>query len=314
MDDEEAAQEARAGRARGRERQVGVRRFELRPVEAGGRRLPAQARALRVVQGAGAQAGEAQEDEGPERLHPTRRRTADQRARLHLFLPARADRAGDRHDVRPGGQDRSTRWSSTRSPGACGSTTRRSCRPATRDRRRRPTGDAMRRRTAGFTLLEIMVAVAILATTLVVLLEIVTNNVRATNHAKLTTAATFLARTKMSDIEDDILYDGFSSETENAKGTFKARRLPAVPLGDQHRTHRAAHRHDAADAGRRRRPPARNSKDPMAMMTGFLGGMMSTLHRADPDRAAGVGAQGDGARVLGRERAPQSDRSRWFST
>ena len=59
------------------------------------------------------------------------------------------------------------------------------------------------------------------ATTLVVLLEIVTNNVRATNHAKLTTAATFLARTKMSDIEDDILYDGFSSETENAKGTFK---------------------------------------------------------------------------------------------
>ena len=80
----------------------------------------------------------------------------------------------------------------------------------------------MRRRTAGFTLLEIMVAVAILATTLVVLLEIVTNNIRATNHAKLTTAATFLARNKMSDIEDDILYNRFSSETENAKGTFKA--------------------------------------------------------------------------------------------
>ena len=35
----------------------------------------------------------------------------------------------------------------------------------------------MRRRAAGFTLLEIMVAVAILATTLVILLEIVTNNI-----------------------------------------------------------------------------------------------------------------------------------------
>jgi prepilin-type N-terminal cleavage/methylation domain-containing protein len=35
----------------------------------------------------------------------------------------------------------------------------------------------------GFTLLEVMVALAILATTLVVLLQIITNNVRATNHA-----------------------------------------------------------------------------------------------------------------------------------
>ena len=70
--------------------------------------------------------------------------------------------------------------------------------------------------TAGFTLLEIMVAVAILSATLVVLLQIVTNNIRATNHAKLTTAATFLARNKMSDIEDQILYEGFSTDTETA--------------------------------------------------------------------------------------------------
>ena len=63
---------------------------------------------------------------------------------------------------------------------------------------------------SGFTLLEVMIAVAILAATLVVLLRIVTNNIRATNHAKMTTAATFLARTKMSDVEDDVLYNGFS--------------------------------------------------------------------------------------------------------
>jgi general secretion pathway protein I len=134
----------------------------------------------------------------------------------------------------------------------------------------------MRRRTAGFTLLEIMVAVAILATTLVILLEIVTNNIRATNHAKLTTAATFLARNKMSDIEDDILYNGFSSETENAKGTFKADGY------DQYRWETSIERIELpTDMTQKSQDAAKNasqeSKDPMAMMTGFLGGMMSTF-------------------------------------
>ena len=134
----------------------------------------------------------------------------------------------------------------------------------------------MRRRTAGFTLLEIMVAVAILATTLVVLLEIVTNNIRATNHTKLTTTATFLARNKMSDIEDDILYNGFSSETENAKGTFKADGY------DQYRWETSIERIELpTDMTQKSQDAAKNasqeSKDPMAMMTGFLGGMMSTF-------------------------------------
>ena len=68
---------------------------------------------------------------------------------------------------------------------------------------------------SGFTLLEVMVALAILSSTLVVLLRIVTNNVRATNHAKMTTAATFLARTKMVELEDNILYDGFIETNES---------------------------------------------------------------------------------------------------
>ena len=134
----------------------------------------------------------------------------------------------------------------------------------------------MRRRAAGFTLLEIMVAVAILATTLVILLEIVTNNIRATNHAKLTTAATFLARNKMSDIEDDILYNGFSSDTENAKGTFKADGY------DQYRWETSIERIELpTDMTQKTQDASKNasqdSKDPMAMMTGFLGGMMSTF-------------------------------------
>lgn len=130
--------------------------------------------------------------------------------------------------------------------------------------------------SSGFTLLEIMVAVAILATTLVVLLEIVTNNIRATNHAKLTTAATFLARNKMSDIEDDILYNGFSSETENAKGTFKADGY------DQYRWETSIERIELpTDMTQKTQDAAKNasqdSKDPMQMMTGFLGGMMSAF-------------------------------------
>ena len=46
-----------------------------------------------------------------------------------------------------------------------------------------------RRSNGGFTLLEVMVALAILAMSAVVMVEIVTNNVRATNHSKLTTMA-----------------------------------------------------------------------------------------------------------------------------
>jgi prepilin-type N-terminal cleavage/methylation domain-containing protein len=134
----------------------------------------------------------------------------------------------------------------------------------------------MRRGTAGFTLLEIMVAVAILSATLVVLLQIVTNNIRATNHAKLTTAATFLARNKMSDIEDTILYNGFTSETETAKGTFKEDGYP------QYRWESLIERIELpTDMTQKSQEQATksslDSKDPMKMMTGFLGGMMSTF-------------------------------------
>jgi general secretion pathway protein I len=134
------------------------------------------------------------------------------------------------------------------------------------------------RSSAGFTLLEIMVAVAILSATLVVLLEIVTNNIRATNHAKLTTAATFLARNKMSDIEDQILYEGFSSDTENNKGTFKDEGRDY----DKFRWETSIERIELpTDLTQKSQDMARDTtneaKDPMAMMSGFLGGMMSAF-------------------------------------
>jgi general secretion pathway protein I len=130
--------------------------------------------------------------------------------------------------------------------------------------------------SSGFTLLEIMVAVAILSATLVVLLQIVTNNVRATNHAKLTTAATFLARTKMADIEDQILYEGFTSESETAKGTFKDDGYPQFSWDSNIErielpTDMTQKTQDMAT------DKSKEAKDPMALMTGFLGGMMSSF-------------------------------------
>jgi prepilin-type N-terminal cleavage/methylation domain-containing protein len=132
------------------------------------------------------------------------------------------------------------------------------------------------RRASGFTLLEVMVAVAILAVTLGLLLQIVTNNVRATNHAKLVTAATFLARGKMVDVEDRVLDNGFSNSDESESGTFKDQGYP------EFRWDSAIERVELpTDLARKSQDQAhdqsQSAKDPMSMMSGFLGGMMSSF-------------------------------------
>jgi len=77
-----------------------------------------------------------------------------------------------------------------------------------------------RRAEGGFTLLEILVSLAILAMALVVLVRITTKNIQATNRAKLVTAATFLARGKIVEIEDRILALGFVDVDEEETGNF----------------------------------------------------------------------------------------------
>ena len=141
----------------------------------------------------------------------------------------------------------------------------------------------MRSRDSGFTLLEIMVAIAGLASTLRCggQLSIVTNNVRSTNHAKMTTAATFLARNRMVEIEDEILDNGFTDNDESAVGSFKETGYP------QFRWESVIERIDLpSDLATKARDQASdtslNAKDPMSMLTGMMGGMMSSF--IDPIR------------------------------
>ena len=132
------------------------------------------------------------------------------------------------------------------------------------------------RRARGFTLLEIMVALAILSMTLVVLLEIITNNVRATNHSKSTTAATFLARGKMIDIEDDIIANGFVDNDQTDEGTFKEQGFPGYSWSSV--VERVELPTDITQkAQQTSTDTALDSKDPMQALGGVMGGLMSSF-------------------------------------
>ena len=129
----------------------------------------------------------------------------------------------------------------------------------------------------GFTLLEVMVALAILALALVVIVGIATDNVRNTHHAKMTTIATFLARAKMAEIEDLVLEEGFVENDQEDAGDFTDEGRPEfsfttliekvqLPPDIAQQTQEAAS--SATEA---------NSDNPLAAMAGFMGGFMTTL-------------------------------------
>lgn len=83
-----------------------------------------------------------------------------------------------------------------------------------------------RARRGGFSLLEVMVALAILAVALVILLEVSTRNVRSAHEVKMLTIATELARGKMLDIEEDLLHEGFQEMVETLEGDFDEEGYP----------------------------------------------------------------------------------------
>ncbi|MSP16845.1 MAG: type II secretion system protein [Myxococcales bacterium] len=83
-------------------------------------------------------------------------------------------------------------------------------------------------RQGGFTLIEVVIALAVLFGALVILLRITTSDVWATNRARLLTISTNLARAKMNDLEVELLKDGFQEMAETLDGDFEDEGHPRI--------------------------------------------------------------------------------------
>ncbi|MEZ4368308.1 MAG: prepilin-type N-terminal cleavage/methylation domain-containing protein [Kofleriaceae bacterium] len=85
-----------------------------------------------------------------------------------------------------------------------------------------------RRRTAGFTLVEIMIALAILGLGLTILLRSIAASSAQTPEVQAMGVATALARGKMLDVEEQLLKDGFLDTDQSSEGDFDAEGWPEV--------------------------------------------------------------------------------------
>jgi len=77
-------------------------------------------------------------------------------------------------------------------------------------------------RARGFTLLEVVVALAILGLALVAIFDLNAGAVSSHAYAKRVTIATLLARSKMTDLEQELYDKGFDSDDQERTGDFRA--------------------------------------------------------------------------------------------
>ena len=86
---------------------------------------------------------------------------------------------------------------------------------------------APRRRSFGFSLLEVVVAMAILGLALMAIFDLNAGAVRMHAYTKKMTVASLLARSKMTDIEQQLHDEGFSMEDEEEDGDFSDEGWPS---------------------------------------------------------------------------------------
>ncbi|MFL5311791.1 MAG: prepilin-type N-terminal cleavage/methylation domain-containing protein [Myxococcales bacterium] len=83
------------------------------------------------------------------------------------------------------------------------------------------------RHRGGFTLLEVMISLAILAVSLVAISGLTGGAVAMEAYSRRATEATLLLRAKMNDVEDQLHKDGFSDFDDEKRGTFDEEGAPA---------------------------------------------------------------------------------------
>ncbi len=79
---------------------------------------------------------------------------------------------------------------------------------------------SMPNKSAGFTLMEMLIALSILASALAVLMGTMANSGQQSVYASDLTTATFLARSKMIDIEYEVAAEGFPKLDQKYSGNF----------------------------------------------------------------------------------------------
>src|SRR5208282_2462718 len=84
------------------------------------------------------------------------------------------------------------------------------------------------RHSGGFTLLEVTVAMAILALGLVAIVDINAGATKLHEASQHITVATLLARSKLVDLEQKLNQDGFSDFDKEIDGTFEEEKHPEI--------------------------------------------------------------------------------------